>query len=282
MGMFASVDLAARIEHAEARLTTSIVQFILNETKAPTSDVFVEVLGEAVAAYAGPSSPMNKLIGLGFGPLPSDDRLRDVEARFQERGAPLQAEVATLADPVLAAQLTSSGYVLRNFENVSGRAIVDGDREASEATEVRIELLTPQHAETWVDAAITAFQQPEGQGVVADELPPRELLESALGPWARSPGFDRYCAWVDDRLAGVASLRIDSGVAQLCGAATLPAFRRRGIQAALLRRRLMDASQAGCDLAVVTTQPGSKSQQNVVRQGFSLLYTRAILIKQPT
>jgi hypothetical protein len=38
---------------------------------------------------------------------------------------------------------------------------------------------------------------------------------------------------------------------------------------------------AGCDLAVVTTQPGSTSQRNVQRSGFDLLYTRAVLVKQP-
>ena len=74
-------------------------------------------------------------------------------------------------------------------------------------------------------------------------------------------------------------MRIDDGVAQLCGAATLPAFRRRGIQSLLFRWRLAIARAAGCDLAVVTTQPGSKSQANAIGQGFSLLYTRAILIK---
>jgi hypothetical protein len=36
---------------------------------------------------------------------------------------------------------------------------------------------------------------------------------------------------------------------------------------------------AGCDIAVVTTAPGSKSQENVQRRGFDLLYTRAILVK---
>ncbi|HEY3004161.1 MAG TPA: GNAT family N-acetyltransferase [Kribbellaceae bacterium] len=71
------------------------------------------------------------------------------------------------------------------------------------------------------------------------------------------------------------------GVAQLTGAATAPAHRRRGIQTALLAARLADATAAGCDVAVVTTQPGSKSQQNVQRRGFDLLYTRAILLKQP-
>jgi hypothetical protein len=29
----------------------------------------------------------------------------------------------------------------------------------------------------------------------------------------------------------------------------------------------------------VTTEPGSKSQQNVQRQGFELLYSRAVLVR---
>jgi len=70
-------------------------------------------------------------------------------------------------------------------------------------------------------------------------------------------------------------------VAQLCGAATLPEHRRRGVQSALLAARLEDAARRGCDLAVVTTQPGSKSQENVQRQGFELVYARAVLVKEP-
>ena len=66
---------------------------------------------------------------------------------------------------------------------------------------------------------------------------------------------------------------------QLTGAATVPAHRRRGVQTALLSARLADAAAAGCDVAVITTQPGSKSQQNAQRQGFDLLYTRAVLVK---
>jgi GNAT superfamily N-acetyltransferase len=62
---------------------------------------------------------------------------------------------------------------------------------------------------------------------------------------------------------------------------TAPAHRRRGVQTALLSARLADAAAAGCDIAVVTTQPGSKSQQNVQRRGFDLLYTRAVLVKEP-
>ena len=71
----------------------------------------------------------------------------------------------------------------------------------------------------------------------------------------------------------------EGGLAQLTGAATLPAHRRRGVQTALLAAPLAEATAAGCDVAVIVTQPGSKSQQNAQRQGFDLLYTRAVLVK---
>ena len=51
------------------------------------------------------------------------------------------------------------------------------------------------------------------------------------------------------------------------------------MQGALLRSRLRDAAAAACDIAVVTTQPGSKSNHNAQRQGFALLYPRAVLVK---
>ena len=41
-----------------------------------------------------------------------------------------------------------------------------------------------------------------------------------------------------------ASMRIDGSLAQLTGAATLPAFRRRGLQTALTLHRLADARAA--------------------------------------
>ena len=90
----------------------------------------------------------------------------------------------------------------------------------------------------------------------------------------------RYAALHDGVLAGAASMRLTDGVAQLTGAATAPAHRRLGVQTALLTARLADAS-ATCDIAVITTQPASKSQQNAQWQGFHLLFTRAVLVKQP-
>lgn len=62
-------------------------------------------------------------------------------------------------------------------------------------------------------------------------------------------------------------------VASLGGTTTLVPQRRRGVQLALLRHRLALAAEAGCDLAVVTADPGSSSGRNARRAGFALAYT---------
>ena len=243
----------------------------------PEGAAFVDAIGGGVAVYTGPASPMNKMIGAGFDGVPSETQLGTIEEKFRQRSAPLQAEVATLADPAFVARLTTRGYVLQNFENVMGRVIRDED--AGRPDGISINVMGSDSAEAWLDAALTGFMHPDGMGVPADELPPREAMEAAMRPFAGTEGFRRYGAWIDGELAGVASLRLDDGIAQLCGAATIPAFRRRGVQAALLRRRLADSVSAGCDLAVLTVQPGSTSQENGHRQGFALLYARAILVR---
>jgi N-acetylglutamate synthase-like GNAT family acetyltransferase len=94
-------------------------------------------------------------------------------------------------------------------------------------------------------------------------------------------GAVRYTALRDGIIAGGATMRMSEGVAQLTGAATAPTHRSRGVHTALLSARLADAAVAGCDVAVITAQPGSKSQQNAQHQGFDLLYARAVLVEQP-
>jgi ribosomal protein S18 acetylase RimI-like enzyme len=273
--MFASIALATRIDRAEARLSESLGHAALRNE--PAGSAFVDVIGGGVAVYTGPSSPMNKMIGVGFDGVPSETELSTVEDEFARRAAPLQAEVATLADPGFAALLTRRGFILQNFENVMGGPIRRPD--GAPPPGISVEVMGDESAEIWLDAALTGFMHPDTKGVPAEEMPPREAIEAAMRPFMGVDGFRRYGAWIDGDLAGVASLRMDEGVAQLCGAATLPAFRRRGVQAALLRRRLADSADAGCDLAVLTVQPGSTSQENGHRQGFALLYTRAILVR---
>jgi len=274
--MFVGTNLASTIEAAEARLSASIAR-AYDATGQP--GVYVEHIGNGVAVYTGPSSPINKMIGIGFDGPVDDGVFAGVEARFRARDAALQAEVATLATAEIAATLTRRGYVLQGFENVLGCEISGADRPVPPGIDVGC--LPPGMGRQWLDIAITGFMHPDTQGVIPEPLPPREVLERALQVFADVPGFVYYLATIDGATAGVATMRLDGEVAQLCGATTLPAFRRRGVQTALLRTRLADARRAGARLAVMTTAPGSKSQENGHRQGFALLYSRVLLVKEP-
>lgn len=272
--MFAGVDLARAIDGAEGRLCAEIAAAVAR--RRPGARVLVEPVSGGVAVYCGPSSPTNKLIGAGFDAV-DEAALERAERAFAERGAPLQAEVSTLADPSFHAALCARGYILRSFENLLGRALHSIEPAAGHA----IELLPDGEVAAWADMLVTGFEHPDAGGVKAHELPPRAVIEEIIGDMSAIAGLRRYVVRAHGRMVAAASLRVDGAIAQLTGSATLPEFRRRGMQTAFLRRRLADARAAGCELAVVTTAPGSKSQENAMRQGFALLYSRAVMVKEP-
>jgi GNAT superfamily N-acetyltransferase len=275
--LFADATLAARIERAECRLLADTAAAAARRRSGSTA--FVRGIAGGVATYTGPESPLNKLFGLGFaGPLGEDD-LAGVERAFLDRGVRVQAEVASLADPAIGELLTRRGYLLKSVENVLGRPLTGGG-EGEIRAGIDVSIGEPTTLPAWLDVMVTAIAHPDAQGVPTHETFSRDVLERPLADMAEGQGFVRYHAYRDGLLAGGAGLRLAEGVALLCGAATLPEHRRHGVQTALLARRLADAAGAGCDIAVVTVQPGSKSQQNVERRGFALLYTRAIPVRE--
>jgi GNAT superfamily N-acetyltransferase len=276
--LFASTSLTARIERAECRLLEDGVSACAR--RHPGTGAFAMPLAGGVATYTGGGSPLNKVAGLGFaGPL-DEGELEAVERAFAERGSPVQVELSCLGDPAVGALLTRRGYTLQGFENVLGRALPV--EPATATAGVLVSLSPDDEQREWLDVVVDGFASPDSQGVPSHESYAREALEGVMGHLAAAQGFVRYLARRHGTIAGGASLRLFEGVAQLCGAATLPGHRRHGVQSALLAARLEAAGQAGCDVAVVTTQPGSKSQENVQRQGFDLLYTRAVLVRTVT
>jgi GNAT superfamily N-acetyltransferase len=144
-----------------------------------------------------------------------------------------------------------------------------------------VEEVAEESFATWLDTVVSGFMTPDADGIPSHESFPREVLEEVVGDMARAPQLHRYLARRGGRPAGAASVHFHDNIARLSGSSTLPAHRRRGVQAGLLAHRLSNALRAGCDVAVVTTQPGSTSQRNVQRKGFELLYARAVFVLDP-
>jgi GNAT superfamily N-acetyltransferase len=274
--LFCDTALAGRIERVEVQLVAHSSEAA--RRRAGTAGFVIPVAG-GVASFAGEGSPYNKVAGLGFGGVPDSAALDEIEKAFAAFGSPVQIELAHLADPAIGAVLAGRGYRLESFENVLGRALTGGsERVMPPGVEVRPS--GEEEFETWLDVVAEGSVHPDTQGVPWHEEFSREAIIGAERDSAAA-GDMRYAALRDGVIVGGATMRISEGVAQLTGAATVPAHRRRGVQTALLSARLADAAAAGCDVAVIITQPGSKSQQNAQRQGFDLLYTRAVLVKQP-
>ncbi len=230
-----------------------------------------------VASFAGPGSPFNKVAGLGFGGVPPEAALGAIEEAFAVRGAPVQIELAHLGDPAIGALLTGRGYRLTSFENVFGLALTDAPERVA-PPEIEVRPSGDEEFEAWLAVVTEAFARPDDQGVPPHEQFPDEVLTRAERDLAAA-GAIRYIALRDGGIAGAASFRVETDIAQLTGAATAPEHRRHGVHTALLSARLADAAEAGCKIAVVAAQPGSRSQQNIQRQGFDLLYTRAVLVR---
>lgn len=275
--LVADIALAERIERAEASICADFARALRDSSR-----VLVEPIAGGFAVYAGPGAPMNKIVALGLDEVLDDEAIARVEALWRSRREPVRVELAELARPEVGTTLTGRGYRLIGFEDVMGLGLIETQPAVSEPPAVRgLSIERPAHDDVaeWVEVTVNGWMQLDGTGTRPEESYSREALEDMMRDFVRPAAVQRYLARLDGVPVAAASIRLDDGLAQLCGATTLPAFRRRGIQTALLAARLRDARDAGCDLAVVTTAPGSKSQANARRQGFQQLYARAVLVR---
>jgi hypothetical protein len=103
--LFCDTALAARIERAEAELIASAS----DAARGGRADRvgFVILIAGGAASFAEVDSPFNKVAGLGFGGVPSSADLEEIEQAFAGWGAPVQVELAHLADPAIGALLTN-------------------------------------------------------------------------------------------------------------------------------------------------------------------------------
>lgn len=271
--LFCDAPLARRIEHAEVGLIRALN--LAGRSRSPKG--FLIPCAGGVASFAADGSPYNKVTGLGFDGVPEPEELDLIEHAFAARNAPTQVELAHLADPAIGELFTGRGYRLESFENILGRSLDDLE-PAMPADGIDIRRSPDDEFDEWLAVMTDSVAHPDTDGLPWHEEFPRAIYEEAMRDGARA-GVRRYAARRDGSLAGGAELRVVDGIAQFAGAATAPDHRRHGVQNALLSVRLADAAAEGCDLAVIVTQPGSKSHQNAQRRGFHLLYTRAVLVK---
>ena len=263
--IFADLDLARRLERAEARTNAEFV-----ETRArlfpAVGACWLEVAG-AYALFDGAASVMTQTFGLGlFGEVTKAD-MDALESFFRERGAPVFHEVSPLTGDELLALLGERGYRPVEFTSVMYRPLGPDpdDLPAPGGGEINVRVVGEDEHELWAQTATRGWSE---FTEYADQI--HEL--SLVG--AKRAGAHSFLAELDGRPVATGAVGIHEGVVLLAGASTVPEGRRRGAQLALLGSRLRFAAERGCRIAMMGAQPGSTSQRNAERHGFRIAYTR--------
>lgn len=94
-----------------------------------------------------------------------------------------------------------------------------------------------------------------------------------------------YLAFDGDKPVATASLYIKDDCGWLSFASTLPDYRGKGAQSALIAKRIQDAAELGCKVLTVETaedneQKRSQSMQNIQKMGFDVAFIRPNFIWQ--
>ena len=261
---FSDLELSRRLERAEAHANAKLVE--ARAKVYPQSGAqWIEVAG-AYAMYDGISSPCTQTFGLGLFEAATRATLEEIEAFFNNRGAPVFHEVSPLAGLELVALLNTCGYHPMEFTSVMYRPIRETLVSSLRHNEkIRVRVITEDEGGLWAQTTVKGWSHlPE-----LSEF----LLELGLMR-AQQEDSISFLAELNGQSVAAAALSLGGGVALLAGACTIPEARKQGAQLALLDYRLRYAAERGCDIAMMCAQPGSASQRNAERHGFRIAYTR--------
>ena len=232
---FIDGTLAQKLEEAH---TWRCIQFAQAQARLqPASNSEVAAIGGGYAIYAGPDSPLNKATGLGLAGVVTIEELQQLEAFYHRHNELPRIEVCPLADPSLVILLKERGYRLESFLNVLARAVPDEPLSVAVPVNTSIRRATPDQAEMWTRTTTQGFE--------GNEEP------SPLGLAIQAATFhsqDTLCflAWVDMEPAAGGAMAIHDKVIELGGTSTRLAYRRRGLQSALIHTRINVARELGC------------------------------------
>jgi GNAT superfamily N-acetyltransferase len=257
-----TLELARRIEFAEAEAAVSCAE-TMRELRSGVESA-VERTCAGFAIYCGPGSPVTQAVGLGMdGPVTSEEFDR-LEGFYFSRKEPVRVETCPMAHGSLFDFFGQRGYRVTEFSNVMARPVVRTE-EFSVTEGVDIRKAGREELDLWTLTVAQGF---------AEHFPVTQELLDVMKMFSLAKGTECYLARIDGRVVGGATVALRGNIAGLFGASTLPDFRKRGVQTALLDARLRRAAETCCDLAVSLAQPGSASNRNIARQGFQTLYTR--------
>ncbi len=203
----------------------------------------------------------NRVHGLSAADM---DSLNDLLRFYRADGLPCSLSVLHgEMTEALFSRLASAGLWSAGSGTVPA-IIPEGRADEGVPPGITVRRSGPEEKELYLDLFRLAFAD---RGEADPEYRAIQWAEDSL------PGGVRYIAELGGKPVGMAAFPIVDGVGYFGTAGVLPEYRHRGIQSALIRRRLADALALGCDLALGGGSAGTTHYRNFERAGLHLIPT---------
>jgi GNAT superfamily N-acetyltransferase len=256
-----SIRLIERVLAADVSYTMSRMRVLERIPGNPIGIGYRRIDDQAVALVARFLPSFTRVIGLRPG---HESEIEPLLAWYREYGVKPTFEIVPgMFNAELGRELARHGFLPSAFH---ASLIGEPDRTTAPDANVDIQQVTSEEAmERYLDAYVAGWRTPKKD---------HAQFKSNVRPWREQPDWSLYLAQVEGRPAAAATLYIVDRVAYLADATTAPAFRGRGLHAALLRQRIRDASVAGVDFVFSGAEPLSTSHRNMERAGLRLHFHR--------
>lgn len=244
--------------------------------RAVDPDDVAELIGFGGGALVatGPGRYVNRAMGVGLDPEPAVD-LEEIERFFDEHHVTPAIEVSAWTDPSVIGQLNDRSYALGWFRSMFAVDLASWPDGGPVATPTSASIAVTAAAPD--DLAIWQKMLADGNEI-ADPTARRISDDFAVTMW-NTPGTHHHLARTGGETVGCGSIHLVDEMAWMGGMATLPAWRGRGVQAALIDHRLRLARSLGCKFALATAATAGVSARNLTRHGFQLTHTQVVMVR---
>ncbi len=222
--------------------------------------------------YEEPGCWANQAEGLGMhGPVSAAELDQLVEF-YVSRGVEPRIEVCPFADQSLVDGLGERGFRLLEFENVLAFDLADAipEVEPPEGLELlRVDAGDGAMVDEFIEVSSSGFREP-GEAVTPG-------LARTIGRVVANLRNDCYLAMLNGEAVGGCGMETAGEIACLFGTSVLEPYRRRGVQQAMIVRRLYRARERGARVVTMLSKPGIATERNAARLGFAMAYTRVTM-----
>jgi GNAT superfamily N-acetyltransferase len=259
-----SLDLIRRVTKTALAYTLARMQIL---ERIPGNPIGISYRpfddGAALMARDLPSASFNSVVGLRAG---RSDHIQPLVEWYRAKNSAAQFEIAAGDyDLALGQELLRLGFLPSGFHAALIAAPNPDISAVCEASIRRVE--SASDFEDFLAAYVAGWGVPAGL---------HDQFKNNVRAWFEQPDWMLYVARANGRPVAAAILYIHGGVGYFADCATDPIFRNKGVHAALLRRRLKDASDAGVDFVCSGADFLSTSHRNIERVGMRILFLRTV------